>query len=187
MARLSPEESLGTLDDRQRDTSSEIWRQFHPAYAVSDRGRVKRTLGGMGAKAGRVLKPAKNRGGYLYAVLHYNNERRTRTIHSLVAAAFLGPCPAGQEVNHKDGDKTNNRRKNLEYLDRPGNIKHAQEMGLRAVGERHGRAKLTRASVVKIKQQLADGGSPAVIARRFGVQRAAVSKILHGYTWTHVS
>lgn len=64
MARLSPEEGLGTLEDRAGKAEQETWKRFHPAYEVSDLGRVRRTLEGPGARAGRILTPNKNRGGY---------------------------------------------------------------------------------------------------------------------------
>jgi hypothetical protein len=42
-------------------------------------------------------------------------------VHVLVAAAFLGPCPDGQEVRHLDGDKLNNCLDNLIYGTRSEN------------------------------------------------------------------
>ena len=35
----------------------------------------------------------------------------------MVAEAFLGPCPAGQEVRHKDGNTMNNKIENLDPFD----------------------------------------------------------------------
>jgi hypothetical protein len=37
-------------------------------------------------------------------------------VHDLVASAFLGPCPAGFKVRHKDGNGFNNKLENLEYV-----------------------------------------------------------------------
>lgn len=39
--------------------------------------------------------------------------------------AFVGPCPKGKEVNHKDGKLDNNRRTNLEYITHKRNMLHA--------------------------------------------------------------
>lgn len=52
-------------------------------------------------------------------------------VHQLVALAFLGPAH-GRQVNHKDGDKENNHRSNLEYVSHRENLYHAMETGLHA-------------------------------------------------------
>lgn len=46
----------------------------------------------------------------------------SRCVHMLVAEAFLGPRPIGQEVRHKDDDRTNPRLDNLEYGTRQDNV-----------------------------------------------------------------
>jgi hypothetical protein len=52
-------------------------------------------------------------------------------VHRIVAAAFIGPCPDGLEINHKNGIKLDNRAENLEYTTRSANMKHAYDSGLR--------------------------------------------------------
>jgi len=52
--------------------------------------------------------------------------RKKIGVHALVMAAFVGPRPAGQCVNHRDGDKANNRLANLEYTTTRRNILHAK-------------------------------------------------------------
>src|SRR5688572_19490888 len=111
------------------------WRPVEGfAYEVSSDGQVRRI-------GGRVLKdhPAggnKRRPGaadYRSAQLWRGNRPFNRLVHCLVAAAFLGPCPAGYEVNHQDGDKAHNDVSNLEYLTRSQNLEHAYRLGLRTV------------------------------------------------------
>lgn len=68
------------------------------------------------------------RNGYLILKLYRDHKPYTRTVHRLVAAAFLGESDL--EVNHKDGNKTNNRVSNLEYLSKSENIKHAYANGI---------------------------------------------------------
>ena len=48
-------------------------------------------------------------------------------VHRLVADAFIGPCPAGKQINHKDGNPQNNSINNLEYVTPKENIEHAIE------------------------------------------------------------
>lgn len=120
----------------------EGWRpvvDFEGLYEVSDAGRVRRTgkaarhgkgRGG-GARLGHVLAPLKNRQGYRAVQLWRGGEGAMRLVHVLVATAFLGPPPDRQEVNHRDGDKTNNALANLEYVTRSENARHAYRTGLR--------------------------------------------------------
>jgi len=43
-------------------------------------------------------------------------------VHQLIAATFIGPCPSGQEVRHKNGIYHDNRASNLEYGTRSQNV-----------------------------------------------------------------
>lgn len=85
---------------------------FGESYEVSNFGEVR------SRKTGhyRLLRPKYNkRTGYTYVNLFLNGEGLTRSIHRLVALAFI-PNPYGySEVNHIDEDKTNNCVSNLEW------------------------------------------------------------------------
>lgn len=100
---------------------TESWRPvvgFEDIYSVSDQGRVRRDKIARGAKVGRILKPTVDkRGGYLsFSLYRGNRAARFRVkIHTLVAAAFIGPRPVGTEVLHGDGDPTHNQPSNLRY------------------------------------------------------------------------
>jgi hypothetical protein len=90
----------------------EIWRDiigYEGLYQVSTMGRVKNL------KTGKILKPVKNKQGYMYVCLSKNGQRKTFKVHRLVAQAFLKPVPGKDFVNHLDEDKTNNHYSNLEY------------------------------------------------------------------------
>lgn len=114
----------------------EVWRPafgFEGHYSVSSEGRVRRDRAGKGARAGYVLKATiMKANGYMRVGLVVAGRQVTRTIHSLVAEAFLGPYPAGEQwsVNHIDGNKLNNSASNLEYLTLAENAKHAHQIGL---------------------------------------------------------
>lgn len=82
-------------------------------YQISDDGQVysrprRHTKGGL-----RRIRV--NKHGYLSVTLVTDGRQETHEVHRLVARAFLGERPAGQEVRHIDGDKLNCRLTNLAY------------------------------------------------------------------------
>lgn len=79
---------------------------------------------------GCLMKTGINNSGYELAYLCKNSKRKALTVHRLVAKAFI-PNPSDlPEVNHKDGDKLNNRVSNLEWSSISDNRKHAYDTGL---------------------------------------------------------
>lgn len=105
---------------------------FEKLYEVSTEGRV-RTLDKMqryllrnGAEAFRFI-PAHliahqlNNRGYRIVHLYRENRRYVRTVHRLVALAFLRPQTA-PEVDHKDRDRNNPRLPNLRWATRSQNL-----------------------------------------------------------------
>ena len=98
-------------------------------YAVSNFGRVMRTSSATGTFPGKILRPRLG-GGYPEFIAHYESSHSAIKVHRLVAELFIGPCPVGCEVNHKDGDKRNSHVSNLEYMTHRENIYHAIQTGL---------------------------------------------------------
>lgn len=112
----------------------EEWRpvqEFEGVYEISSLGRVRRVVSCMGGTAGTILRPWISGAGYLYVGLRLPGRRKRVGVHRLVAVAFLGqPTPERPEVNHLDGDKTNNAVGNLEWVSHGENHKHAYRTGL---------------------------------------------------------
>jgi hypothetical protein len=96
----------------------ENWRPIKdfPDYLVSDLGRVKSL--GRNYKYGShddMILSTNNRRGYRGVVLYRNGKRYHKSIHRLVAEAFI-PNPNGFPcVNHRDENRTNNSVNNLEW------------------------------------------------------------------------
>ena len=67
----------------------------------------------------KVLRTERiNKDGYCYVEIRYKNKRKNYLIHRLVAFCYL-PNPFNKEtVNHKDGNKQNNYKGNLEWATR---------------------------------------------------------------------
>lgn len=95
----------------------------------------------------------------------------------------MGDKPEGLEINHKDGVRTNNYVENLEYVPASANIQHAIKMGLLPCGEDRKDAKLTKAKVIEIRRESANGVTYKELAVRFGVSVSTVRKAALGISW----
>ena len=107
----------------------ERWRPIEDFknYEVSSYGRVRNV------KTGRILKQNLNEHGYYQIMLYHNRKYKTLRVHRLVAHAFCntyGLDTSCMDVNHIDGNKTNNRSDNLEWCTRSENIIHGMRTGL---------------------------------------------------------
>lgn len=83
------------------------------------------------AKAGQLLKVNVTPKGYLRVQLVRDGAHQNFLVHRLVAQMFIPNPELKPEVNHKDGDKTNNRVANLEWVTSSENLLHAYEAGLK--------------------------------------------------------
>jgi len=88
---------------------------YEGIYQVSNLGNVK-SLPNKKRFSEKIMKPRKSTLGYLTLGLRKEGKRKARTVHSLVAEAFLNHTPCGYKliVNHIDHDKLNNKLDNLE-------------------------------------------------------------------------
>jgi hypothetical protein len=120
----------------------EQWRDvqgYEDHYQISSLGRVRSkdvhgnrcpTCNRTSKKKGRIRKLAVNTGGYLAVSLGKGESSKNHRVHRLVALHFVPRVDGKPEVNHKDGDKVNNRADNLEWVTNLENIQHAVRLGL---------------------------------------------------------
>ncbi len=99
-----------------------------PGYEVSDNGAIRSFRQGGN---GRLLKLQVDKDGYHRIGLFCGGVQKFFYVHRLVMAAFVGPCPNGLQVNHKNGIKTKNCPENLEYVTVSENVLHAFRTGLK--------------------------------------------------------
>lgn len=107
--------------------------------------------------------------------------------HRIIAITFLDNPEGKPQVNHKDGDKTNNRADNLEWCTNMENRTHAVENGLQAVGEKSGNNILKEIEVLSIVEQLILGVPLVTLARRYNVSSTTIRDIRDRKTWRHLS
>lgn len=114
---------------------NEIWKDiigFEGLYMVSNLGRIKSNERYINARNGsqrlskeKVLKEIKDKLGYCRVGLHNNREFNSYTVHRLVAKAFIDNPENKNQINHKNGNPSDNRVDNLEWCTAKENMKHA--------------------------------------------------------------
>lgn len=159
------------------------WRAvvgFEDNYEVSSCGQV-RSLSRMKPLAGHI-----DRHGYRRVFLWVSSVCHTRRVHRLVCEAWHGPCPAGLECAHLDGNPGNNTESNLAWVSRSENMRHRVAHGTVLAGEKHTQAKLSEDDVREMRRLGAAGWHGAKLARAFGISGTQAYKILTGRGWAHV-
>lgn len=121
--------------------------------------------------------------GYLIVKLFDGERKSTQTVHKLVALAYYGERPPGDiHVNHKDGNKLNNRPENLEYVTRSKNCKHAVKHGLSKVPLRK-----DDVFPLIVLGRLAKGMLVREVADSLGVAKHTICRIKNGHTYADVT
>lgn len=151
-----------------------------PKYRVGRDGSVWSKWSGRWKR----LRQFRLSAGYRAVDLSRPGERRKFYVHRLVLLAFVGPCPEGLETRHLDGNPANNRLENLRYGTpaengqdrvRHGRVHHGGNPKLTEEGARE---------ALWLFENVTQ--SRAEIARRLGVGREAVRRLLNGETWGRV-
>lgn len=167
----------------------EIWKPiegFENYYEASSRGRIRsisRILEGTGIgfprmKKGKVLSGSRVGSGYLCVFLAANGKKSKMYIHHIIARTFLAPCEGKLQVNHKDGNKTNNAYTNLEWCTPKENVRHAFMTGLSS--PHHNQKNKKKVEVVDKYGHKMIFDSVADAARFIGVAQSGVSRTCSG-------
>jgi hypothetical protein len=171
-------------------------------YTVSDQGRVqslrvRHRFTDAVRLVPLVLRQSVDERGYRRVGI----AGKSRQVHRLVLEAFVGACPVGHEAAHVNGQPSDNRLENLQWLTHAENEQHKVIHGTLLAGERHpfrrrpdlvrrgernDAAKLTTEQVLEIRAAADRGESYSRLAIRYGVTTGAVSQIARHLRWEHV-
>ena len=171
------------------DLPHEQWRDvvdYEGLYQVSNLGRVK----SMAFGTVKIRKPVLANPGYLGLVIYKNNLPQSARIHVLVARAFIPNPEDKPEVNHRFGNKKDNRVSELEWATSSENRRHAYDFGLKRQGAEHPRAKFTEEQVRYIRKVCIPGDREfgiSALARKFGVNVEAIRRIYNHKHYKNVT
>jgi len=170
-----------------RNVFMEIWKDvvgFEGIYQCSNLGRI------ISLKWGnkKFINGSVSGCGYVQLVIYSNKIKKRIKLHRVIALAFIENPEHKLCINHKNGNKLDNRVENLEWCTHSENIIHAYKTGLwkPVNGERQGSSKLKEADVIKIKELLKTKLSQEEIASGFNINRKVISLIKNNMAWKHV-
>ena len=153
------------------------WTSISDKYEASRDGHIRNK------KTKRVLKEFVGKDGYLRTQF----DDKTRTVHRVIASAFIPRDPKREFVNHIDGNKQNNHINNLEWCTRSENLKHAYEHGLKSsAGIKNSRNKLSLDDVRYIKENYKARDpefGAAALSKRFSVAHQTICAVVYGQNW----
>lgn len=162
---------------------------------------------------GKIRKTHLGTNGYLTVGIHYKGDgsATTKSVHRLIANAFVPNPDNKREVNHINGIKTDNRAENLEWVTPSENSLHAYKNGLskptikyalegarakrdkliafrskRFLGSHNPHALLKEEHVVQIREKYKVGYKVKQLAQEYNVSRQCIGLIVHYINWKHI-
>lgn len=153
---------------------------YEKRYEISDDGEIY-SLNYHRTSLKKILKSRHDKDGYLHLGLYSGGVRKDYRVNRLVAQAFLPNLKNLSQVNHKNGDKTDNRVTNLEWCTPKYNINHSLPWRNQK-GEKNNNARLNNEQVIKI-WHLKGFKKQVDIAKDFSVSEDTISMIHRQTTW----
>lgn len=151
-------------------------KEYESLYSVDEAGFI------WSHRQNKRMKIFVNNSGYECLVLNSGKNPKKFLVHRLTAEAFVKnpsnlPC-----VNHKDGNKRNNKVLNLEWCTYSSNIQHALKSN-----RPFGRRKLKPKQVKEIREIYAKGKVRQVdLASLYKIDQTVISDIVRGKIWRHI-
>lgn len=182
------------------EVTSPIWKPvkgYEDFYEVSENGDIRTIERYITLPTHTYLKKQKmltqfhDGRGYMHVKLYDGKGKcKSLTTHKIVALTYI-PNPNDLiEINHKDGNKLNNKVSNLEWSTRSDNIRHAYEIRSPESysGESCNFTKLTKEQVIAIRKEYAENNvTKTSLARKYNLKSSAtIAYIVERKTWKHV-
>ena len=167
----------------------EVWKDvigYEGLYQVSNFGNVK-SLGNEFSRKERLLKLSPQSKGYLTVVLQKNATRKMILVHRLVSEHFIDNPEYKLQVNHLNGDKTDNVIENLEWVSHRENLDHAIKNNLTLKGEENRNSKLKDVDVIKIHSMLQNGITTKELSETYNVSYSTIDGIRTNRYWKHLN
>lgn len=131
------------------------------------------------SKFGTVLSPTKTKSGYFIVNLHTSSGRKKMYVHRLVALCYVENTMNRETVNHIDGDKSNNKESNLEWLTLSENTKQAWILGLNKKS-----FKLNKNQVEEIRYLYSNTKtSYSKLSLKYNVSKGQIYSIINNKSW----
>lgn len=156
---------------------------YEGLYKVDSNGNIYN-------RSDRILSPLMggDNSAYHHICLCRNGKVKQELIHRIVAIAFLDNPYDKPEVNHKNGNKLDNRLCNLEWSTKSENQSHRfRALHHSHFGEKNTQAKLTSEEVLAIVHLYKKGYPLGYISALFSISKPTICDIAKGRSWAHVT
>lgn len=146
-------------------------------WFITDKGELLSATSFRSDKKLHKVKPNICKRGYLYA----RTSNKNYQIHRLVASAFIDNPENKPCVNHKDGNRYNNKMNNLEWVTYIENAQHAIKNGLtKQMKKNEGRIKYSNAECLDVLNRIKDGMIYVKAGEKYNMPYSTVAHLVRG-------
>lgn len=165
----------------------EIWKSIpgFEKYQISNFGRAKSLNKRTWTNSEFLfLVHVSNNNAYRALDVYHNNKRTRFKIHRLVAELFIGPPPSPKhEINHIDGNPSNNNVNNIEWVTKSEN--HIHRVRILGKDTLYGSRNEKPVKVITPQNEIFTFKNAAIAADTLKLRHRSVYKVLHGEQKSH--
>lgn len=159
----------------------ELWKPLleYKGIEVSSIGRIRKAANK--SRKERILTefPKDRDGYYRCSVQRLNGTWTSQPVHRLVAKAFISRTKNRDIVNHIDGNRTNNRIENLEWVTPKENVIHSFKFGSRKICKQVPKKTILTDFQVNQIGKLRELYTVNQIAKLFNIEYQSLKNIIH--------